>query len=54
MRGAVLAEFFGVGDKRFGVDHRRLVLLFVIAVEPGQDDADVFLGRRQELLAGPG
>ena len=54
MLGAVLAELLGLDDEGGGIDHRRLVLLFVIAVEPGQDDADILLARRQKLLATPG
>ena len=41
MGGAVLAEFFRLGDELVGVDDRRLVLFLVVAVEPGKDDADV-------------
>src|SRR5271170_776713 len=54
MRGAILAELPGIGDELGGVDHRRIVLVLVVAVEPGQDHADVVLRRRLELVAGPG
>src|SRR6516164_2400032 len=53
MGGAVLAEFFRLGDELVGVDDRRLVLFLVVAVEPGKDDADVFLAGGEELLAAP-
>src|SRR5580692_10582362 len=53
MLGAVLAELFGLGHQFVGVDHRRLVLFLVVAVEPSQDHTDVLLARREELPAGP-
>src|SRR5579862_600584 len=54
MGRAIRAELLGVGDKLLGIDDRRRVFFFVIAVEPRQDDADVVLVRRHEILAGPG
>ena len=40
MRRAILAELLGVVDELVGVDDRRIVLVFVVAVEPGEDHAD--------------
>src|SRR3984885_15870571 len=54
MGRAILAELFGVIDKGIGLDDRRIVLVFVIAVEPGQDDFDGFLVGGLEFFAGPG
>src|SRR5580704_1989850 len=53
MRGAVFAELFRLCHQLIGIDQRRLVLLFVIAVEPGEDNADVFLARVHEFVAAP-
>jgi hypothetical protein len=40
IRAAIFAELLGVGNEFVGVDDRRVFLVFVVAVEPGQDDLD--------------
>ena len=52
--GAILAELLGVCDELAGIDGGRIVLVRVIAVEPGEDHTDIFLARRHEILARPG
>jgi hypothetical protein len=42
----VLTELLGIIDKLVHLDDRRIVLVFLVAVEPRQDDPDrFFVGR---------
>jgi hypothetical protein len=50
MLAAIFTEFLGILDELVGLDHGRIVLVFLIAVEPGQDELDRFLVRAYELL----
>jgi hypothetical protein len=51
MIATIFAEFFGVIDELIGLDHRRIVLVFVVAVEPRQNDPDRFLVGGLKLLS---
>ena len=53
MLGAILAELLGIGHELLGIDHRRIVFAAIIAIHPGQDDADIVLGRGLEFRASP-
>jgi hypothetical protein len=54
VRGTVLAKLFGIIDELIGLDHRRIVLIFVIAIEPGQDELDRFVVGVLKLAARQG
>src|ERR1700722_393143 len=54
MARAVFAQFLGIVDERIGVDDWWIVLVFVVSVEPGQDDPDRFLVGGLKFFAGPG
>src|SRR5205807_5417064 len=48
---AVIAELLGVGEVFGRVDDRRIVLFFVIGVEPGEEDVHRILVLAEEGLA---
>src|SRR5262245_26150572 len=50
VRGAIRVEFLQVGDQLIGIKYYRVVLVFVVAVKPSQDNSDFVSVRGQKLL----
>ena len=51
---AIFAELFCIGDKLVGIDDRRVILVFVIGVQPSQNDFDLLGIAGLKLPACPG